>query len=250
MCLFSLFSESVSLWRRLRHSSWNISDFPFHFQDFVGLRIPWWIEQLANKEFHFASAIGLTCYQTLCISNDCSTIEEVPFLFEAACKFCLIWYSPKHTVQYFSDMTFCEFFKYKTKTTGCLQYYYTTNYSLTTKVLLFMLKVAKQLQPTIPYMCTNLSCILFASMHMWQHNSGHVDHILHTKWLLYSQQCFISQKREILKLQFKCEINSNGCVYLKYTQALNPGESFALRCLLKMCPGYVQEWLTYLILFC
>ena len=46
----------ITLWRRLQHSSRNVGDFSFQFQVFFGLRIPWWIEPLANETFHFTRA--------------------------------------------------------------------------------------------------------------------------------------------------------------------------------------------------
>ena len=65
------------------------------------------------------------------------------FRFRAACEICLVSDGPKNTLQSLSNMPFCAYLKYNTKTTGHLPLYYIPNDPSTIKDASFHVKSSK-----------------------------------------------------------------------------------------------------------
>ena len=84
-------------------------------------------------------------------------------------------YGPKHASWSLSGTPFCAYFKYNSKTMGCLQLYYTPNDSSTTENALFHVKSGKAVATYKLRPCTNITVLLFCVQVEWQQNSGHLQ---------------------------------------------------------------------------
>ena len=79
-------------------------------------------------------------YERSTYTTNALLLEIFLFWFKAACKLQLVSYGPKHTSWCLSDTLFCVYFKYNSKTMGCLRLYYAPNDSSTTEMLHFLQK--------------------------------------------------------------------------------------------------------------
>ena len=102
------------------------------------------------------------------------------FWFSTVCDLRLASYSPKHAPWCLSNVPFCVYFKYNSKTTGCLQLYYTPNDSSTTEDALFHVKSCKTVATYKLWPRANivLSCY-FVHKYEWQQKSGRLRLIIH-----------------------------------------------------------------------
>ena len=103
-------------------------------------------------------------------------LSKTFFWYRAVCELWLASYGPKHASWSLFDTPFCAYFKYNTKTTGCLQLYYTPNDSCTNEDALFHVKSCKAVVTYTSYgpMQISLSCYLVRK-YEWQQKSGHLQ---------------------------------------------------------------------------
>ena len=109
-------------------------------------------------------------------------------------------YNPKHALLSLSDTAFCVCFKLKSwKPQGSFNSTTLQATPLQPKILLFMLKAAKHIQPT----CTVQAMVLYMQVHK-QQNLGYLSYsvwqptIPHTKWLQYYQWCSFTRQELLI----------------------------------------------------
>ena len=110
---------------------------------------------------------------TFCICSECCTIGDLPFLVYNCVQATTSNLRSQHTSRSVSDMPFCDYFKYNSKNTRCLQVYYTPNDSSTTEDALFYVKSHKavaiyKLWP----IQTTLSCYLVCKYECQQNSES------------------------------------------------------------------------------
>ena len=97
------------------------------------------------------------------------------FWYRAVYELWLTSYGPKHASWSLFDTPFCAYFKYNSKTTGCLQLYYTPNDSSTTEDALFHVKSCKAVVTYKLQLRANIAVLLFVRKYEWQQNSGRLQ---------------------------------------------------------------------------
>ena len=120
------FQTSATLPSRLRKSSVN-KRFVLHLPSFPSYKTKK-LQGIHDHSTYITNALLL---------------ETFLFWFRDACELRLASFNLKHT-----SWSLSAYFKYKLKTMRCRQLYYAPNDPLLLRMLYFMLKVAKQLQPT------------------------------------------------------------------------------------------------------
>ena len=90
-------------------------------------------------------------------------LSETFLLVQSCMRVILASYSPKHVSQSLFNTSFCAFYKYNPKTTGCLQLYYTPNDSSTTEDALFDVKSCKAVKTYKLRSRANIAVLLFCA---------------------------------------------------------------------------------------